>query len=232
MNNLEPIVTVKSLNKTYLLKSGDVVALDQIDLEIKRGEFVGLIRPSGSGKTTLINTIAGLLTQTEGKVVIDGTDMGTLSDNEVREFRLNNIGMIFQEHLLVDSLTALDNVEIPLIFTRENFKERRKRARALLKRVGMKKKEKHLPSDLSGGEQQRIGICRALMTNPKILLADEPTGDLDTRTGNEIIKLFKQIVEEDGISIIMVSHDPRHQKHFDRMIKLRDGKLDLGSTHD
>ncbi|MCH8908203.1 MAG: ABC transporter ATP-binding protein [Candidatus Heimdallarchaeota archaeon] len=232
MTKLQPIVEIKSLNKTYQVKSGDVMALDQIDLEINPGEFVGLIGPSGSGKTTLINTIAGLITQTEGEVVINGIDMSNLSDAEVREFRLNNIGMIFQEHLLVDSLTALDNVEIPLIFNGENYKTRRKKARKLLKRVGLKKKEKHLPSDLSGGEQQRIGICRALMTNPKILLADEPTGDLDTRTGNEIIKLFKQIVEEDGISIIMVSHDPRHQKHFDRMIKLRDGKLDVDSIHD
>ncbi|MHA1400320.1 MAG: ABC transporter ATP-binding protein [Candidatus Heimdallarchaeaceae archaeon] len=225
MNDKVSNITIEKLTHTFDMKTYEVHALKDISFTVKPGEFVGLIGPSGSGKTTLINCLSGLLTATSGKIMINGVDLTKLSMKEKREFRLHSIGMVFQEHLLVDSLTALENVELPLLFGRVPEEERKRRAKELLIKFGLEDKIDHLPSELSGGEQQRVGIARALVYDPLVILADEPTGDLDTKTGLTVIQTFKDIAHNDGKSVIMVSHDPRHRAHFDRVLELLDGML-------
>lgn len=219
------ILTVNNLSKVYKMPTFDVHALTDIDFHIQSGEFVGLIGPSGSGKTTLINSLSGLLKPTTGHIVINGVDIASLTSKEIREFRLTNIGLVFQEHLLIESLSALENVELPLIFLGENEESRKAKALQRLHELGLEDKKDHLPSELSGGEQQRIGIARALICNPQLLLADEPTGDLDTKNSQIIMQLFKTIAEKRGTSIIMVSHNPSHRSKFDRVLELQDGKI-------
>ncbi|MHA1973915.1 MAG: ABC transporter ATP-binding protein [Candidatus Hodarchaeales archaeon] len=219
------VIEVKNLSKTYDMGEFEVKALHDISFTIQPHEFVGLIGPSGCGKTTLINTISGLLKPTTGEVRLNGTVLTELSSDKVRDFRLHNIGLVFQDHLLVNSLTALENVELPLVFARVPEEERKQKATYLLKKFGLQDKMYNLPEELSGGEQQRVGIARSLIFNPAIILADEPTGDLDTKSGQLILKTFRDIVTSEGTSILMVSHDPRHRPFFDRVLELSDGKL-------
>ncbi len=207
------------------MKNYSIDALRNISFSVRPGEFIGLLGPSGSGKTTLVNCIAGLLTPTSGSVFIDGVDITGLSQAQIRDFRLRKIGMVFQEHLLVPSLTALDNVALPLLFGRVSEDERNGRAMDLLVQFGLEDKSDHLPSELSGGEQQRVGIARALAFDPILILADEPTGDLDTRTGQLIIQTFKDIANNGVKGVLMVSHDPRHRPYFDHVLEMTDGKL-------
>lgn len=218
-------LSVNHLTKVFKTKSYEVNALNGISFEVHTHEFIGLIGPSGSGKTTLINCLSGLIEPTQGSVEINGIDLLKLSREERNNFRLENMGMVFQEHLLIESLTAIENIEMPLIFFNIPPEERRKRALSLLKEFDLLNKELNLPSELSGGEQQRIGIARALIMNPKILFADEPTGNLDSKTGFKIIQLFKEIAHQKELSVIMVSHDPRHVRHFDRVLQLKDGYI-------
>ncbi len=218
-------VNVNNLTKTFDMKSYQIHALKNISFSVHPGEFIGLLGPSGCGKTTLINCMSGLLTPTSGTVSINDLDITQLSQAQVRDFRLKKIGMVFQEDLLVESLTALENVALPLIFGKEPENERNERAEDLLTQFGMEDKLDHLPSELSGGERQRVGIARALAYNPILILADEPTGDLDTRTGQMIIRTFKQIANNGTKGVVMVSHDPRHRPYFDRVLEMSDGHL-------
>ena len=207
------------------MKTYQVDALKNISFSVNPGEFIGLLGPSGCGKTTLINCMSGLLTPTTGSVTIDTVKITQLSQAQIRDFRLRNIGMVFQEHLLVESLSALENVTLPLIFGKIPENERKERATELLIQFGMEDKIDHLPSELSGGEQQRVGIARSLAFDPILILADEPTGDLDTRTGQLIIRSFKEIANNGVKAVVIVSHDPRHRPYFDRVLEMSDGSL-------
>lgn len=219
------LMEISNLNHTFDMKAYQVEALNNISFEVKPGEFIGLIGPSGSGKTTLINCLSGLLKPSSGEVRVCNVDITLLSAEKMREFRLESLGMVFQEHLLVNSLNVFENIELPLIFGRIPEEKRAIRVGNLLGQVGLIDKKDHLPSELSGGEQQRVGIARALAYNPDIILADEPTGDLDTRNSQLIIQIFQDIVKEHKKSVVMVSHDPRHQQYFDRVLELSDGHL-------
>ena len=220
-----PFVNVANLTKTFDMKTYHVDALKNISFSVNPGEFIGLLGPSGCGKTTLINCMSGLLTPTTGSVTIDTVNITQLSQAQIRDFRLRNIGMVFQEHLLVESLSALENVTLPLIFGKIPENERKERATELLIQFGMEDKIDHLPSELSGGEQQRVGIARSLAFDPILILADEPTGDLDTRTGQLIIRSFKEIANNGIKAVVIVSHDPRHRPYFDRVLEMSDGSL-------
>ncbi len=217
------MISVKNLDKTFDMKSFEVHALKDINLEVNSSEFIGLIGPSGSGKTTLINTISGLIKPTKGRIMIDGVNITDLSTKELREFRLKNVGMVFQEHLLIGSLTALENVTLPLIFLKIAEKERIERAEKLLDEFGLLDKKDHLPSELSGGQQQRLGIARALITGPKILLADEPTGNIDMKSAKIVMETIQDVVKTKNTCVIMVSHNPQHRSRFDRVFELQDG---------
>ncbi|MHA2248949.1 MAG: ABC transporter ATP-binding protein [Candidatus Kariarchaeaceae archaeon] len=219
------ILDVHDITKVFDMKAFKVQALENITFHVQKGEFIGLIGPSGSGKTTLINILSGILQATSGEVLINNHNVTKLHNSELRDFRLKNIGLVFQEHLLVESLTARENIELPLIFAKVSPEERKTKALKLLNQLGLEGKGDHLPAELSGGEQQRVGIARALIFDPLLILADEPTGDLDTKTGASIIRNFKNITMM-GTSIIMVSHDPRHRPHFDRVLQMNDGKLE------
>ncbi|MHA2246315.1 MAG: ABC transporter ATP-binding protein [Candidatus Hodarchaeales archaeon] len=220
-----PFVNVTNLTKTFDMKTYHVDALKNISFSVNPGEFIGLLGPSGCGKTTLINCMSGLLTPTTGSVTIDTVNITQLSQAQIRDFRLRNIGMVFQEHLLVESLSALENVALPLIFGKIPENERKEQATELLIQFGMENKIDHLPSELSGGEQQHVGIARSLAFGPILILADEPTGDLDTRTGQLIIRSFKEIANNGIKGVVMVSHDPRHRPYFDRVLEMSDGRL-------
>ncbi|RLG62793.1 ABC transporter ATP-binding protein [archaeon] len=223
---MENVVVTKDLKKTYLLGEVKVPALRGVNMEIKRGEMVSIMGPSGSGKTTLLNLLGGLDRPTAGKIWIDGVDISTLSDSELVRLRLDKIGFIFQQYYLVPWLTALANVEIPLMLKNIPRKERRKKAMKLLELVGLGRRFHHEPSKLSGGEQQRVAIARALANDPSIILADEPTGNLDTKTGAEIVNLLKRLNREENVTVIVVTHDPEVAKETQRILRIRDGVIE------
>lgn len=219
------LVTIKNLSKTFDMKTYKVEALKDISFSVKPGEFIGLIGPSGSGKTTLINCLSALLSPTTGSIIIDETEITELSVEKQRDFRLHKIGLVFQEHNLIESLTAQKNVEVPLLFSDLTEEERKEATSNLLEQFGLAEKLDNHPSELSGGEQQRVGIARALAFDPPLILADEPTGDLDTKSGQVVIQKFKELAHQKKKGVIMVSHDPRHQIYFDRILQMSDGKL-------
>ncbi len=223
---MDNVVVTKDLKKTYLLGEVKVPALRGVNMEIKRGEMVSIMGPSGSGKTTLLNLLGGLDRPTSGKIWIDGIDLSTLSDSELVRLRLDKIGFIFQQYYLVPWLTALANVEIPLMLKNVPKDERRKKAMKLLELVGLGKRMHHEPSKLSGGEQQRVAIARALANDPSIILADEPTGNLDTKTGAEIVNLLKKLNREENVTIIVVTHDPDVARETQRVLRIRDGVIE------
>jgi putative ABC transport system ATP-binding protein len=201
-----------------------VRALDDVDLEIARGEFVGLTGASGSGKSTLLYLLGGLDRPTSGKIVIDEKDLGVMDEHALADFRRKKIGFVFQQFNLVSTMTASDNVQFPMIFAGASASQRKTRAMSLLKNVGLADRGKHKPTELSGGQQQRVAVARALVNNPQIILADEPTGNLDSKIGAEIIALFKSMHEQ-GHTVILVSHDPSVVANVSRVVRLRDGKV-------
>jgi ABC-type lipoprotein export system ATPase subunit len=201
-----------------------VRALDDVDLEIERGEFVGLTGASGSGKSTLLYLLGGLDRPTSGKIVIDGKDLGVMDEHALADFRRKKIGFVFQQFNLVSTMTASDNVQFPMIFAGVSGAQRKTRAMSLLKNVGLADRGKHKPTELSGGQQQRVAVARALVNNPQIILADEPTGNLDSKVGAEIIALFKSMHDQ-GHTVILVSHDPSVVANVSRVVRLRDGKI-------
>lgn len=222
----ENTVILKTINlhKTYVSGPLAVQAVRGIDLEVKKGEFVAIMGPSGSGKSTLINCLAAIDTPTMGDIFIDGQNIAALTDDDLAEIRLRKIGLVFQTFQLFELLTALENVEMPMTFLKLPKKKRQERALELLRMVGLEARAKHLPSELSGGEQQRIAVARALANEPPILFLDEPTGDLDSKNGQMVMELLKSIHDK-GETLVMVTHDPDMAVYADRIINMLDGKI-------
>jgi putative ABC transport system ATP-binding protein len=214
-------VDVQNVRKVYKRDAQDIVVLDGLSLQVPEGDFVALMGPSGSGKTTLLNLIAGIDRPTSGTVIVAGTNVGTLSEGQLAKWRSRNIGFIFQFYNLIPVLTALENVELPLLLTRLSKKDRRDRALTALKVVGLADRSKHYPRQLSGGQEQRVAIARAIVADPAVLVADEPTGDLDARSAEEILNLMQTLNEEFKKTIVMVTHDPRaaERAHIERHLE-------------
>ncbi len=218
------LIELRGLAKVYVMGSEEVRALDGIDLDIERGEYVTIMGPSGSGKSTLMNLIGCLDTPTAGDYRLEGELVSNLDDDELAAIRNRRIGFIFQTFNLLPRATALENVELPLIYARVAPADRKERAARSLTKVDLANRLDHRPNELSGGQRQRVAIARALVTEPSILLADEPTGNLDTKTGNEIMALFQQL-HADGQTIIVVTHDPAVATLGERTIRLIDGRI-------
>jgi putative ABC transport system ATP-binding protein len=202
-------VSVQNVVKVYQRDSQQIKVLDGLSLEVPQGEFLALMGPSGSGKTTLLNLIAGIDSATSGKVVVAGTDLTPLSEGELAKWRSRSVGFIFQFYNLIPVLNAVENVELPLLLSHLSKKERRERALTALRIVGLADRSKHYPRQLSGGQEQRVAIARAIVTDPSVLVADEPTGDLDSKSAEEILDLMQTFNKEFGKTIVMVTHDPR-----------------------
>jgi putative ABC transport system ATP-binding protein len=218
------VIEVKELEKVYLMGEEEVAALAGIDLAIGRGEYCAVIGPSGSGKSTLMNILGGLDRPTGGRYLFEGDSVGEFSDDELAEFRNRRIGFIFQSFQLLPRLTALENVELPMIYGGMAPRERRERAAMLLDRIGLGGRLTHRPTQLSGGQQQRVAIARALANQPDILFADEPTGALDQATGHDVLDLFETLHEE-GLTLVLVTHDQEVAARARRRITFRDGKV-------
>jgi putative ABC transport system ATP-binding protein len=220
-----PLIQVYDLCKSYRRDSLEIPVLRNINLEIAKGEFLAFMGPSGSGKTTLLNLIAGIDKPTAGKIVIDGTDVTALNETELAAWRSRHIGFIFQYYNLIPVLTALENVELPLILTPLSKKERRAHAETALTVVGLADRMHHYPRQLSGGQEQRVAIARAVATDPAILVADEPTGDLDKASAEEVLDLMDRLNRELGKTILMVTHDPRAAERARTTRHLEKGEL-------
>jgi putative ABC transport system ATP-binding protein len=219
-----PIIEIKNMMKSYKLGGETVHALNDVSLEIQKGEFLAIIGPSGSGKSTLMNMLGCLDRPNKGTYHLDGKDIGKMDDNSLATIRNGKIGFIFQNFNLLSKLTALENVELPLLYAGVSTRERRERALEGLDKVGLKDRAGHLPTQLSGGQQQRVAIARALVGQPAILLADEPTGALDSKTSKEILSLMNEL-NELGHTIILITHDLEIAKQASRMVSIQDGQL-------
>lgn len=221
MGNIKTVNLIKEFGE----KDNTVRVLDDIDIEIKDGEFVSLMGPSGSGKSTLLYLVGGLDKPTKGKVLINGKDISKLSDNEMSKLRRRNIGFVFQFYNLVQNLTVEENIMLPVVMNGEKESNYKERLDYILKTIGLEDKRKSLPKELSGGQQQRVSIARAVILNPSIIFADEPIGNLDSKSGKEVMKLFKKINEEEHITILQVTHSEESAKYGNRIIRLKDGKI-------
>jgi len=219
-----PIIQIQGLHKEYNMGKVKVPALKGVDLEVPAGQFVAIMGPSGSGKSTLMNILGCLDRPTKGTYLLDGSDVSRKSDNELADIRNKFIGFIFQTFNLLSRTNALANVELPLVYRGMPAAERRKRAVRALESVGLADRMTHKPNEMSGGEQQRVAIARAIAGDPKVILADEPTGNLDTRSGEEVMSIFQDL-HQDGITLILVTHDPDIARHAERIISVRDGKI-------
>lgn len=218
------VVETADLKKTYILGKVPVNALQGVNLKVEKGDFIAILGPSGSGKSTLLNMIGALDKPTEGKVFINGVDVSTLNDNQLADLR-RSIGFVFQFFNLIPRLSARGNVELTLAIAELGKNERRKCAEELLETVGLKERMNHKPAELSGGERQRVAIARALANNPGFLLMDEPTGNIDSKTAKDIIELIKQLNEEKGVTIIMITHDQQLASQAKRIVKMLDGTI-------
>ena len=218
------VIRLEHIVRTYHLGESVVNALDDVSLEIRRGDFVAVMGPSGSGKSTLLNILGCLDTPTSGAYLLEGEPVQSLSDDRLAEVRQKNIGFIFQAYHLVPRMTAVRNVELPLIFAGVEPRVRREKARGALEVVGLAARVQHRPDQLSGGERQRVAIARAMVMEPRILLADEPTGNLDSRSGAEIVSLLERL-NAGGLTIVLVTHDPGVGSHAALILNMRDGKI-------
>jgi len=221
----ELVLKTEKLDKVYKLGGRKVRALSNVNLQIKKGDFISIMGPSGSGKTTLLNMLGCLDRPTYGKVILDDVDVAKVREKSLYKIRKYKVGFVFQTFNLMPYLNAIENVELPMEGTKKSGDEKRKRARELLKMVGLSEREEHRPHRLSAGEQQRVAIARALANSPAIVLADEPTGNLDSKTGYEIVKLLGKLNIDQGTTIIMVTHDSRMASCTGRMLFLSDGRL-------
>jgi putative ABC transport system ATP-binding protein len=220
------LLEVKNVKKTYKMGKVLVPALRGVTFDVEEGEFLAILGPSGSGKSTLLHTIGGLDRPTEGEVLIDGINLYKQSDNKLAEIRLHKVGFVFQFFNLLPRLTALKNVELPSALAEDSEEESVEKVKRIMKLVGLEERIIHRPSELSGGEQQRVAIARALINNPKIVLADEPTGNLDTKTGWEIIQLMRKLNEEKKQTFVIITHDQSIAETADRIIYLKDGLIE------
>ncbi|MFH1598526.1 MAG: ABC transporter ATP-binding protein [Patescibacteria group bacterium] len=219
------MIELKNTSRRYEVGGDPINALFHVDLKIQDGEFVAIMGPSGSGKTTFLNLIGGLDSPDSGTVLIDNEDLGRLKDKVLSKYRNQKIGFVFQSFNLQPFYTAVENVMLPLYFAGVGDKEKKKRAAEALKVVGLGNRLKHRPNQLSAGQRQRVSIARALINNPKIILADEPTGNLDTKTGKEIMALLQDLNKKQKVTIVMVTHDPEMAKYAERIIKMHDGRI-------
>jgi putative ABC transport system ATP-binding protein len=223
------MIELHNVWRLYRMGRETINALAGIDLKVSEGEFVSIVGPSGSGKSTLLNIIGGLDSPTTGRIEVDGQDLSKASDNELSSYRNKKVGFVFQTFNLQPTYSAMENVALPLVFAKVPLRKRNQMARGVAKTVGLSGRLKHTPSQLSGGERQRVAIARALINNPKIILADEPTGNLDSKTGEQIMGLLTSLNKEKGITLILVTHDLKTAGHADRMIQMLDGQI-TGST--
>jgi putative ABC transport system ATP-binding protein len=226
MEFLANIIELKEVRKVYRMGDEKIVALDNINLSIEKGEFCCLLGTSGSGKSTLLNMMAGLEKPTKGQIIINNAHVEKMNEKQLAKFRQNYVGFVFQSYNLLPSLTALENVEMPLTFKGIPKKVRMKRAQDMLKNVGLETRMKHKPSQMSGGQQQRVSIARAFICNPNIVFADEPTGNLDTKTTKEVMDLITSMAREHNQTLIIVTHDIEIADYADKVFYIRDGNIE------
>jgi len=222
MNDI--VIQLKDVGKVYQMDDVKVQALKRIDLEVKKNEFLAIMGPSGSGKSTLLHMIGCLDRPSYGKVFINGVDISKLNDSQLARLRGKEIGFIFQTFNLYPTLNALENVELPMMIIEKNKKERKQRALELLKMVGLEGRAEHLPSQLSGGERQRVAIARSMANDPQIILADEPTGNLDSKSGDEVMRTFVRL-NESGKTVVVITHDQTIASHAKKIVKIKDGEI-------
>lgn len=218
------MITLTNLKKIYRTKEIETMALENVNLTVRKGEFLSIMGPSGCGKSTLLNIIGLLDVPTSGQVQIDGIDTVKMNDKQLAAFRNQKLGFVFQSFHLINSLNVLDNVELPLLYRKVSSSERRKAAIAVLEKVGLSHRMRHFPTQLSGGQCQRVAIARAIIGNPEIILADEPTGNLDSKMGIEVLDLLHKLNKEDGRTIIMVTHNEAQARQTSRTIRFFDGR--------
>ena len=221
----KPIVAIRNLSKIYLQGEINVTALHNINLDIQPGEFLTLMGPSGSGKSTLLHIIAGVDRPTNGECLVQDIDVGRLSESQLADWRNQNVGFVFQTFNLIPVLTAHENVELPLLLTRLNRSQRRKQVDTALQLVGLADRARHLPRQLSGGQEQRVAIARALVTSPSLVVADEPTGNLDSQSAQDVLGILQTLSRDAGKTVIMVTHDPKAAAFGSRTIHLEKGEL-------
>lgn len=223
------MIELVDVHKVYKTQFYEVHAINGITMRIEKGEFVAIMGPSGSGKSTLLHLIGCLDRPTKGELIINGVETSKLSDNELTKLRRDTIGFIFQQYNLVQTLTALENVELPMIFKGIPKEERRRKALELLRQVGIEEIANRKPNEISGGQQQRVAIARAMANDPKILLCDEPTGNLDSKTGRQVMEIIKRMNEEKNVTVVLVTHDLSLADYADRIVRIRDGRIDLST---
>jgi putative ABC transport system ATP-binding protein len=224
-SNGRAMIEVKNVTKSYHRDSIEIPVLRDLSIQVPEGEFLALMGPSGSGKTTLLNLIAGIDRPDRGEVLVGGTDIGTMGESDLAKWRSSHVGFIFQFYNLLPVLTAFENVELPLLLTRLSKGERKARVDLALKLVGLAERMSHYPKQLSGGQEQRVAIARAIVTDPTVLVADEPTGDLDKVSAGEIMELLERLNKEFGKTIVMVTHDPRAASKAHKVMNLDKGEL-------
>jgi len=224
-NEPKKIIEVKNVRKIYRMGTEKIYAVDDVSFDIYEGEFCCLLGTSGSGKSTLLNLMAGIEKLSSGQILMKGTQIHKLNETKLARFRQKYLGFVFQSYNLIGTMTALENVELPLVFKRISKKKRRAMAKDMLTKVGLNNRLHHKPKEMSGGQQQRVGIARAFVAKPGIVFADEPTGNLDTRTTMEVMELIRQIARDNNQTIVMVTHDRRLAEYADRVIHILDGKV-------
>lgn len=222
----ENIIEVKNIKKIYRMGSERIIALDDVSFSVKKGEFCCLYGVSGSGKSTLLNLLAGIEKASSGQIIIKGRNIHRMSEKSLARFRQNSLGFVFQSYNLLNSMTAQENVELPLMFKHVRTKKRKRMARDMLIKVGLGSRLKHKPKEMSGGQQQRVGIARAFVSNPEIVFADEPTGNLDSKTTKEVMDIIKNMARANNQTIVLVTHDRRLAEYADKIIHIFDGKIE------
>jgi putative ABC transport system ATP-binding protein len=220
-----PVIRIEDAHKIYKTGEVEVHALRGVSLQVRKGEFVAVMGPSGSGKSTMMNIIGCLDRLTDGRYLLDGIDVSTLSKDQLADIRNQKIGFVFQSFNLISRTSVLDNVILPMIYAGLPIAERQRRARQALASVGLSDKERSMPNQLSGGQQQRVALARALANEPSLVLADEPTGALDTKTSEEVMTIFKRLNREKGITIVLITHEPDIAAYADRIVRFRDGQI-------
>ena len=218
------MIKLTGINKIYRTDEIETQALENVNLEVKKGEFLSIMGPSGCGKSTLLNIMGLLDAPTSGSIEINGTNVNGMKDSELAAFRNKTLGFVFQSFHLINSLNVLDNVELPLLYRKVSAKERRARAEAVLEKVGLTHRMRHFPTQLSGGQCQRVAIARAIIGNPEIILADEPTGNLDSKMGAEVMEILQRLNKEDGRTIVMVTHNEAQAQQTQRIVRFFDGR--------